>query len=99
HQKSPYEAFFGFKMHGVYNTPGETIAIQDINNNQATFVVYAMQCSSKKLAFESGDKVTIAYDHNNNQKIRKQKLEQTSNATEKVISIYNNNKTVRVEVD
>jgi hypothetical protein len=24
HKKSPYEAFFGFKMNGVYATPGET---------------------------------------------------------------------------
>ncbi|CAG8755514.1 14406_t:CDS:2, partial [Racocetra fulgida] len=94
HQKSPYEAFFEFKMRGVYNTPVETIAIQDINNNQAIYVVHVMQvkCVHKKIEQNAAnytnkiviqDKITIAYDHDNNQKTRKRKLEQTSNATGK----------------
>ncbi|CAG8844199.1 569_t:CDS:1, partial [Gigaspora margarita] len=29
HKKSPYEAFFGFKMHAVYNTP-EDITLEDV---------------------------------------------------------------------
>jgi len=49
HNKSPYEAFFGFKMRGVYSTPDEAITetqvrvddtldetMQEENNNQVT---------------------------------------------------------------
>ena len=34
HNKSPYEAFFGFKMCSVYSTPGETITKTMENNGQ-----------------------------------------------------------------
>ncbi|CAG8527590.1 12502_t:CDS:2, partial [Racocetra fulgida] len=78
HQKSPYEAFFEFKMCEVYNTPGKTIAIQDINNNQATYVVHTIQVKYVHKEIEQnaanytnkmvihGNKVTIAYDYDNN---------------------------------
>ncbi|CAG8828221.1 21881_t:CDS:1, partial [Gigaspora rosea] len=53
----------------------------------------------RKVVFESGDKVVIAPDFDNNQKTRKRKLDQTCSITGKVVSICSNNRTVRVEVD
>ncbi|KAF0496509.1 SCAN domain-containing protein 3-like [Gigaspora margarita] len=134
HKKSPYEAFFGFKMHIVYNIILEditedvtknitedvmenvienvtediakniipekiplanTTAIQD-NYNQA---VICRSVHRRKVAFEPGDKVAIAPNFDNNQKIRKQKLGQTCSITGKVISMCSNNRTIRVKID
>jgi len=127
HNKSPYEAFFGFKMRGVYSTPGEantetqedhvgvddTIAEatqekdQEEDNEQVKvtqeeknndYEIHMMQVERvrreigqndkqyrnkmairasvhrRKLAFEPGNKVAIASDHDTNQKTRKRKL-------------------------
>ena len=53
----------------------------------------------RKLAFEPGDKVAIASDHNTNQKTRKWKLVQTCSMSEEVVSMCSNNRTVRVRVN
>ncbi|CAG8796199.1 1388_t:CDS:2, partial [Racocetra persica] len=53
----------------------------------------------KKVTFEPGDKVAVALDFGNNQKMRKCKLEQTCNITRKVVSVCSNNRAVRVDVD
>jgi hypothetical protein len=53
----------------------------------------------RKPAFEPGDKVSIAPDHDTNQKTRKRKFEQTCSMTGKVIGMCSNNRTVRVEVN
>ncbi|KAF0492758.1 hypothetical protein F8M41_021541 [Gigaspora margarita] len=170
HKKSPYEAFFGFKMHVVYSTPADDITLadditpadvitpaddimpvaditpadtditpaditpditladtifasQNNSDNRVSYEFHTMQvicvhekvlqndetyqnklviCRSvhrRKLMFDSGDKVAIAYDHDNNQKMQKQKLKQTCNNTGTVVSMCSNNRTVRVEVD
>ncbi|CAG8646436.1 35367_t:CDS:1, partial [Racocetra persica] len=53
----------------------------------------------RKVTFESGDKVVVAPDFDNNQKTQKHKLEQTCSITGKVVSVCSNNRTVRVDVD
>src|SRR3989440_5477396 len=53
----------------------------------------------RKLAFEPGDVVVIAPDHDTNQKTRKRKLEQVCSNTGKVVGMCSNNRTVRVEVN
>ncbi|KAF0407994.1 SCAN domain-containing protein 3-like [Gigaspora margarita] len=53
----------------------------------------------KKVTFEPGDKVAVAPDFDNNQKMRKHKLEQTCSITRKVVSVCNNNRMVRVDVN
>jgi len=52
----------------------------------------------RKLAFEPGDKVAIACDHDMNQKTRKRKLEQIYSISGEVVSMCSNNRTVRVKV-
>ncbi|CAG8783488.1 15444_t:CDS:1 [Gigaspora rosea] len=162
HKKSPYEAFFGFKMRAVYNTlntpenntpedntpgtippehippgtippehiPPETIPPRTIlpenavsQDNKALYEFHVMQVKRvhdevsqndeayrnklvirgsvhrKKVTFEPGDKVAVAPDFDNNQKMRKRKLEQTCSITGKVVSVCNNNRTVRVDVN
>ncbi|KAF0553336.1 hypothetical protein F8M41_020432 [Gigaspora margarita] len=188
HKKSPYEAFFRFKMRAVYSTladditPADNITPADditpaaditpadtditpaditpaditpadiipaditpaditpditsvdtifapqndgdsYGDNRASYEFHAMQVKRvheevlqndetyrnklviresvhrRKLLFEPGDKVAIAYDHDNNQKTRKQKLKQTCNNTGTVVSMCSNNRTVRIEVD
>ena len=203
HKKSPYEAFFGFKMRGAYDTPDETIqvstmpeednettgtdvyvliegeeeeedtphemdipaetitnetvteagedqntptpgetitnetvteaggdqntptteATQENNGQVAAYEAHVMQVEKvrreiakndelyrnklvvrgsvhqRKLAFEPGDVVVIAPDHDTNQKTRKRKLEQVCSNTGKVVGMCSNNRTVRVEVN
>ena len=53
----------------------------------------------RKLAFEPGDVVVIAPDHDTNQKTRKRKLEQVCSNTGKVVGMCSNNRTVKVEVN
>ena len=53
----------------------------------------------RKPAFEQGDEVSIAPDHDTNQKMRKRKFEQICSMTGKVIGMCSNNRTVRVEVN
>src|SRR5207244_531327 len=136
---SPYEAFFGFKMRGIYGTPSEILVesnevegsyIQDTHddttdhtNQQTTYENHLKQVQQvrgeitrndekyrnkmlvrasvhrRKPAFNPGDKVAIAPDHDNNQKTRKRKLEQTCSITGEVVSMCSNNRTVRIEVD
>jgi hypothetical protein len=160
HNKSPYEAFFGFKMRGVYSTPDEAItetqedqvgveAITETQEDQVgvdgtldettqedneqvrvtqeeknnDYEIHAMQVERvrreigqndqqyrnkmairasvhrRKLAFEPGNKVAIASDHDTNQKTRKRKLEQTYSISGEVVSMCSNNRTVRVKVN
>ncbi|KAF0433767.1 SCAN domain-containing protein 3-like [Gigaspora margarita] len=163
HEKSPYEAFFGFKMRAVYSTltdditptdditlanditpanditladitiadiiPADIIsadtifASQDNENNQASYEFHTMQVKRvheevlrnnetyqnklvirgsvhrRKLMFELGDKVAIAYDHDNNQKTWKRKLEPICSDTGMFVSMCSNNRTVKVEVN
>jgi len=214
HKKSPYEAFFGFKMRGVYDTPGETTQAHDRpgetteidetlgettqahdrlgetteiddtldettqvhdtpgettqiddtlggttqiddtlgettqfdetsgietqeediphetiteitqeNSGQVAYETHVMQVEKirmeivqndelyrnkmvvrgsvhrRKLAFEPGEEVAIAPDHDTNQKTRKRKLEQVCSISGKVIGMCSNNRTVRVEVN
>lgn len=158
HKKSPYEAFFGFKMRGVYNTldnnpnntpadiptndtPADTLTAQEttrIDNAQvdnmdeitqisgsqvAVYESHVIQVERirreiaqndeiyrnklvnrasihrRKPAFEQGDEVSIAPDHDTNQKTRKRKFEQICSMTGKVIGMCSNNRTVRVEVN
>ncbi|CAG8500279.1 10067_t:CDS:2, partial [Racocetra fulgida] len=58
-----------------------------------------LETNKSKLMFEAGDKVAIAYDYNNNQKTQKRKLEQTCSKTRTVVSMYSNNRMVRVDID
>ena len=53
----------------------------------------------RKLAFELGDKVAIALDHDTNQKMRKWKLAQTCSISREIVSMCSNNRTVRVRVN
>jgi hypothetical protein len=53
----------------------------------------------KKPVFNPEDKVSIAPDHDTNQKTRKRKLQQTCSMTGRVIGMCSNNRTVRVEVN
>ncbi|CAG8498018.1 12809_t:CDS:2 [Racocetra fulgida] len=73
--------------------PPENAASQD-NKAYMNF----MQCK-RKVTFELGDKVVVAPNFDNNQKMRKHKLEQTCSITEKVVSVCSNNRTVRVDVN
>jgi len=153
HKKSPYEAFFGFKMRGVYGTPSEILiesnqveeSLQDtiddatdhtesceitddtnqvnVDYQQTAYENHLKQVQQvrreivrndenyrnkmlvrasvhrRKPAFNPGDKVAIAPDHDNNQKTRKRKLEQPCSVTGEVISMCSNNRTVRIEVN
>ncbi|CAG8741029.1 21636_t:CDS:2 [Gigaspora margarita] len=119
HKKSPYEAFFGFKMHAVYNTlntPENKDNTLETNtpgtnspetNTPGTILPKHISPEHippgtiipKKVIFEPGDKVVVAPNFDNNQKTRKCKLEQTCSITGKVVSMCNNNKTVRVDVN
>ena len=192
HKKSPYEAFFGFKMRGVYNTldnnpnnteipanntladiptndtptdtlandtpadtlandtPADTLTAQETTQvdefNETTRIVDAQvdnmdeitqifgsqvavyeshviqverirkeiaqndeiyrnkmvnraSIHRRKPAFEQGDEVSIAPDHDTNQKTRKRKFEQICSMTGKVIGMCSNNRTVKVEVN
>ncbi|CAG8825682.1 9923_t:CDS:2, partial [Gigaspora margarita] len=53
----------------------------------------------KKVIFEPEDKVAVVPDFDNNQKMQKRKLEQTCSITRKVVSVCNNNRMVRVDVN
>ncbi|CAG8694317.1 10055_t:CDS:2, partial [Gigaspora rosea] len=53
----------------------------------------------KKVTFELGDKVAVAPDFDNNQKTQKCKLEQTCSITGKFVSVCNNNRMVRVDMN
>jgi hypothetical protein len=125
HKKSPYEAFFGFKMHGVYGTPLTEVQEVEISDTDQSFdfeqhfsqVKATRQAIStarakyvekmtkrgsvhaRKATYNEGDEVAIALDYDNNPKTKKRKLQQFSHATGKFVSICENNKTARVEIN
>ncbi|KAF0468906.1 transposon-derived protein F54H12.3-like Protein [Gigaspora margarita] len=75
---------------------------EKVAQNNKTYQNKLVICGSvhrRKVVFEPGDKVAIAPNFDNNQKLRKRKLDQTCSITGKVISMCSNNRTVRVEVD
>ncbi|CAG8635718.1 12020_t:CDS:2 [Gigaspora rosea] len=83
-----------------------TPAATQNNYNQASYEFHAMQvkCVHEKVVqndetIEIRNKVAIAPNFDNNQKMKKRKLDQTCSITRKVVSICSNNKTVRVEVE
>ncbi|CAG8649787.1 8396_t:CDS:1, partial [Paraglomus occultum] len=75
---------------------------REIVRNDENYRNKMLVCASvhrRKPAFNPGDKVAIAPDHDNNQKTRKRKLEQACSITGEVIGMCSNNRTVRIEVD